>query len=54
VRVLVVAGAGHAAHLARPIVVRHAILDHIRTTATGGEVASRPDPLAAQTHGRTA
>ena len=54
VSVLTVAGAGHAAHLARPIVVRHAILDHIRTTATGVDVGPEPDPHAAPTHGRTA
>ena len=54
VGVLTIAGAGHAAHIARPIVVRRAILDHIRTTATGDAGRPGPDRIAAPTHGRTA
>lgn len=53
--VLVIPGAGHAAHLARPAAVRDAILDHLRTTATGagaGRPATGGTPTP--THRRTA
>jgi hypothetical protein len=69
VRVLTIAGAGHAAHLARPDDVRDAILDHLRTaaaatpaaaaatatatTTTSGADRTASGPVPAQTHGRS-
>jgi hypothetical protein len=55
--VLVVEGAGHAAHLAAPDVVRSAILDHLvaaGSTADRAASGSTADPAAASTTPRPA